>query len=261
LNRGVQHFTRNLLRIVARPAFSWIEWNNYEMVVVLLHSAIPSPLPPPLWNANFELPFLTYFDASIPHSGLPITRLPGNGAGIPEKGLASKNKFLASGNKTPDLAFVLKSALPLAPRYAQNHAAQFQVAAWRPWSLSPPGSVFQPLSRWRSENWSGSEWEKIGTTRRRPSVAVIWKRQVHFMKVIKKWSVVVNGVKTSISLENEFWFAFDTVARAAGTSKGNVLTTLSEQHTNLSLSVRVAVPAYYVERAQMLETILRNTNT
>jgi hypothetical protein len=61
-----------------------------------------------------------YFDASIPHSGLPVTRVLGHGAGIPEKGLASKNKFLASENKTPDLAFVLKSALPLAPRYAQK---------------------------------------------------------------------------------------------------------------------------------------------
>jgi predicted DNA-binding ribbon-helix-helix protein len=60
---------------------------------------------------------------------------------------------------------------------------------------------------------------------------------------------------------NEFWFAFETVAKAAGTSKGNVLTTLSEQHTNLSSAVRVAVLTYYVERAQMLEAIMRNANT
>jgi predicted DNA-binding ribbon-helix-helix protein len=81
------------------------------------------------------------------------------------------------------------------------------------------------------------------------------------MKAIKKWSVVVNGVKTSLSLENEFWIAFDTVARAAGTSKRNVLTTLSEKHTNLSSAVRVAVLTYYVEQAQMLEAITRDTNT
>ena len=75
------------------------------------------------------------------------------------------------------------------------------------------------------------------------------------MKAIKKRSVVFNGKKTSISLEDEFWTAFDLIATVTGTPKREMLTDLSKEHTNLSSAVRVAVLNYYVERAEMFEEI------
>jgi predicted DNA-binding ribbon-helix-helix protein len=72
---------------------------------------------------------------------------------------------------------------------------------------------------------------------------------------IKKRSVIVNGKKTSVSLEDDFWLAFDIIARATDTSKWTILAALSKQHANLSSGVRVAVLSYYVERAKMLESI------
>jgi len=68
--------------------------------------------------------------------------------------------------------------------------------------------------------------------------------------IIKKRSVVVNGKKTTLSLENEFWSAFNMIASETGTSNRNILTELSKQHTNLSSAVRLTVLTYYVERAK-----------
>src|SRR3954447_9483948 len=76
---------------------------------------------------------------------------------------------------------------------------------------------------------------------------------------IKKRSVIVNGKKTSVSLEDDFWLAFDIIARATDTSKWTILAALSKQHANLSSGVRVAVLSYYIERAKMLEAITRST--
>ena len=73
------------------------------------------------------------------------------------------------------------------------------------------------------------------------------------MKIIKKRSVVVNGKKTTLSLEDEFWSAFNMMASTTGTSKRDTLTKLATQHTNLSSAVRLAGLTYYVERAKMLE--------
>ena len=70
------------------------------------------------------------------------------------------------------------------------------------------------------------------------------------MTMVKKWSVVVNGKQTTLSLEDEFWSAFKMIASATGTSRRNILTELSKQHTNLSSAVRLAVLTYYVERAK-----------
>lgn len=58
-----------------------------------------------------------------------------------------------------------------------------------------------------------------------------------------------------MSLEDEFWIAFDKIAKATVASKNNVLAKLSNEQSNLSFAVRLSVLRYYVDRAKMIETI------
>lgn len=65
--------------------------------------------------------------------------------------------------------------------------------------------------------------------------------------VAKKRSVVVDGRRTSISLEDEFWVALNMAAIAHRTSISRFVTDVMKGRpsTNLSSSVRIALLAHY----------------
>jgi predicted DNA-binding ribbon-helix-helix protein len=64
--------------------------------------------------------------------------------------------------------------------------------------------------------------------------------------VVKKRSVALDGRKTSISLENEFWDALNLIARTRNTSISSLLKPIAtERPQNLSSAVRVFILDYY----------------
>jgi predicted DNA-binding ribbon-helix-helix protein len=71
--------------------------------------------------------------------------------------------------------------------------------------------------------------------------------------VIKRRSVVVDGRKTSISLEDEFWDALNLIARKRNTSLSRLLGSIATEYpqkteqsfTNFSSAVRVFLLDYY----------------
>jgi predicted DNA-binding ribbon-helix-helix protein len=66
-------------------------------------------------------------------------------------------------------------------------------------------------------------------------------------QVVAKRSVVVDGHKTSISLEADFWEAFKEIAASQGVSPGDLVATIDRQrqHSNLSSAIRLLVLNYY----------------
>jgi predicted DNA-binding ribbon-helix-helix protein len=64
---------------------------------------------------------------------------------------------------------------------------------------------------------------------------------------VAKRSVVINGVKTSVSLEKEFWGALREIATLSNMTLTNLVTGINRdrQHRNLSSSIRLFVLAYY----------------
>ena len=70
--------------------------------------------------------------------------------------------------------------------------------------------------------------------------------------VAKKRSIVVDGRRTSISLEDEFWVALNMAAIARRTSISQFVTDVMRRRSpsNLSSSVRIAVLAHYQEMSE-----------
>jgi len=65
--------------------------------------------------------------------------------------------------------------------------------------------------------------------------------------VVIKRSILLNGRKTSISLENEFWDALNEIAARANVKLSKVLEKIDQDRTNINLSsaVRVFVFSYF----------------
>ena len=64
---------------------------------------------------------------------------------------------------------------------------------------------------------------------------------------ITKRSIVVNGKKTSVSLEDEFWSALKAIASERLKNLSDVVTAIDRQreHANLSSAIRLFVLAFY----------------
>jgi predicted DNA-binding ribbon-helix-helix protein len=65
--------------------------------------------------------------------------------------------------------------------------------------------------------------------------------------LIRKHALVINGRKTSISIEDEFWEPLQEIAAARGTSVANVISLIDAHHqgTNLSSAIRLTVLEFY----------------
>jgi predicted DNA-binding ribbon-helix-helix protein len=71
------------------------------------------------------------------------------------------------------------------------------------------------------------------------------------MSSVGKRSIILHGRKTSISLEEPFWRAFQMIAAQRDETVGEVLAQIDnarEQSCNLSSAIRMFVLAYYVSR-------------
>jgi predicted DNA-binding ribbon-helix-helix protein len=68
----------------------------------------------------------------------------------------------------------------------------------------------------------------------------------------KKRSMTIDGNRTSISLEDEFWVALNMLAIARSVSIAEFVTRVHRKRatTNLSSSVRVAILSYYQDLAE-----------
>lgn len=62
-------------------------------------------------------------------------------------------------------------------------------------------------------------------------------------------SVVLNGRKTSVSLEDDFWEALKEIAKYMGCSISDLISTISASRPsgNLSSEIRVFVLQYYLD--------------
>jgi predicted DNA-binding ribbon-helix-helix protein len=69
-------------------------------------------------------------------------------------------------------------------------------------------------------------------------------------RIIKR-SIVVNGHKTSVSLEDEFWSALKEIAGRRHVTLSDLVTALDQQrqHGNLSSALRLFVLDFYRSRA------------
>jgi predicted DNA-binding ribbon-helix-helix protein len=72
----------------------------------------------------------------------------------------------------------------------------------------------------------------------------------HMSNVIKR-SIVIEGHKTSVSLEDEFWFGFKEIAAAEKTAISALAEIIerSRPDANLSSAIRLHVLSYYRSRA------------
>jgi len=72
------------------------------------------------------------------------------------------------------------------------------------------------------------------------------QKQRQKSKVLKR-SVVVDGHKTSISLEEDFWTAFREIAAAQNTRISELIGVISHgrEHANLSSAIRLYVLDHY----------------
>jgi predicted DNA-binding ribbon-helix-helix protein len=68
---------------------------------------------------------------------------------------------------------------------------------------------------------------------------------------ITKRSIVVNGKKTSVSLEDEFWSALKAIAGRRLMNLSDLVTAIDGQreHANLSSAIRLFVLAFYQGQA------------
>jgi predicted DNA-binding ribbon-helix-helix protein len=69
-------------------------------------------------------------------------------------------------------------------------------------------------------------------------------------RVLKR-SIIIDGHKTSISLEDDFWNALQEIAAAQGVRPAELITTIDHgrAHANLSSAIRQHVLDYYRSRA------------
>jgi predicted DNA-binding ribbon-helix-helix protein len=73
-------------------------------------------------------------------------------------------------------------------------------------------------------------------------------------RIIKR-SIVVNGHKTSVSLEDEFWSALKVIAGKRLMNLSDLVTAIDgqRQHSNLSSAIRLFVLDFYRSRASDIE--------
>jgi predicted DNA-binding ribbon-helix-helix protein len=68
-----------------------------------------------------------------------------------------------------------------------------------------------------------------------------------------KRSIVINGRKTSVSIEDEFWSGVREIALSRRITINDLVATIDrrrgDEHLNLSQAIRVAVVRHYRERA------------
>ena len=64
---------------------------------------------------------------------------------------------------------------------------------------------------------------------------------------MKKRSITINGHRTSLALEGEFWDALAEIARARGVSLSRLITEIDSEgaHQNLASAVRCAILDHY----------------
>jgi len=74
---------------------------------------------------------------------------------------------------------------------------------------------------------------------------------------IVKRSVIIDGHKTSVSLEDAFWSDLREIARAQETTLSNLLAKIDEtrQHGNLCSAIRLFVLAYAMDRKTQTSAI------
>jgi predicted DNA-binding ribbon-helix-helix protein len=67
---------------------------------------------------------------------------------------------------------------------------------------------------------------------------------------ISKRSIVINGRKTSVSLEEAFWTALREIATARGITLSTLVGTIDNerQHGNVSSAIRLFVLGFYRDR-------------
>lgn len=72
--------------------------------------------------------------------------------------------------------------------------------------------------------------------------------------VIKR-SILINGKKTSVSLENEFWSGLQDIAKANNTTTAKLAGEIAQQRTtvNLSSAIRIYVFNYFRKQKMKLE--------
>lgn len=68
---------------------------------------------------------------------------------------------------------------------------------------------------------------------------------------IVKRSIVIEGHKTSVSLEDAFWKSLRDIAVARGSTLSNLVTSIDSErgHSNLSSAIRLFVLSYYQSRS------------
>jgi predicted DNA-binding ribbon-helix-helix protein len=66
----------------------------------------------------------------------------------------------------------------------------------------------------------------------------------------RKHVIVIDGRRTSISIEDAFWESLSEIATARGTSVANVISLIDAhyQNTNLSSAIRLTVMEFYRDR-------------
>ena len=76
-------------------------------------------------------------------------------------------------------------------------------------------------------------------------------------RVVKR-SIVVNGHKTSVSLEDEFWSALKVIAGKRLMNLSDLVTAIDgqRQHGNLSSAIRLFVLDFYRSRAPHAEGVV-----
>jgi predicted DNA-binding ribbon-helix-helix protein len=69
---------------------------------------------------------------------------------------------------------------------------------------------------------------------------------------VKKWSVIINNHKTSVSLEEEFWNAVREIAKAKQVTLSDLLSSIKaeERQSNLSSAIRLFVFQHFRARGQ-----------
>ena len=67
--------------------------------------------------------------------------------------------------------------------------------------------------------------------------------------VVKKWSVVLDGHKTSVSLENEFWSSLKDIAKRRNMTMAKLIMEIdsSRDGANLSSALRLHALNHYME--------------
>jgi predicted DNA-binding ribbon-helix-helix protein len=72
------------------------------------------------------------------------------------------------------------------------------------------------------------------------------------MSPVRKRSIVLNGHKTSVSVEDEFWSALKEIAASRSMTMSDFCSEIDKrrENGNLSSAMRLYVLAYYVERSK-----------